>query len=188
MSNVCTYSLNFWSAGHLEFKFQVLGCRAQSHSVIFSHEILLLLNKLFVITSWHPCLKEMSEVVYVTIENPAFCLALQLSGVHFRGELQHVGHVCGQKIRCRLIRTREIGGCSIYSTDTWLKHIYTMFMCNFGQKIRNILGISFLILLTVSLIMQNILSNYYWSNWWQILPALQLTNAGYTHQVFRILC
>ena len=31
------------------------------------------------------------EVVYVTIGNLAFCLALYLTGVHFRGELQHVG-------------------------------------------------------------------------------------------------
>ena len=44
------------------------------------------------------------EVVYVTIGNPAFYLS-----VHFRGELQHVGHVGGQKIKCRPIRTREIG-------------------------------------------------------------------------------
>ena len=29
---------------------------------------------------------------------------------HFRGELQHVGHVGVQKIKCRPIRTREIGG------------------------------------------------------------------------------
>ena len=31
------------------------------------------------------------EVVYVTIGNPDFCLALYFTGVHFRGELQHVG-------------------------------------------------------------------------------------------------
>ena len=31
------------------------------------------------------------EVVYVTIGNLAFCLALYLTGIHFRGELQHVG-------------------------------------------------------------------------------------------------
>ena len=30
---------------------------------------------------------------YVTIGNSAFCLVLYLTGVHFRGELQHVGHV-----------------------------------------------------------------------------------------------
>ena len=39
------------------------------------------------------------EVVYVTIGNPAFCLALYLTGVHFRGELQHVGDVSEQKIK-----------------------------------------------------------------------------------------
>ena len=50
------------------------------------------------------------EVVYVTIANPAFCLALYLTGVHFQGELQQVGHVGGQRIKCRPIRTREMGG------------------------------------------------------------------------------
>ena len=39
------------------------------------------------------------EVVYVIIGNPAFCLALYLTGVHFRGELQHVGDVSEQKIK-----------------------------------------------------------------------------------------
>ena len=37
------------------------------------------------------------EVFYVTIGNPAFCLALYLTGVHFRGELQHIGHVGEEK-------------------------------------------------------------------------------------------
>ena len=41
----------------------------------------------------------------MTIGNPAFRLVLYLTGVHFRGELQHVGHVRG-----RPIRTQEIGG------------------------------------------------------------------------------
>ena len=49
------------------------------------------------------------EVVYETIGNPAFCLALYLTGVHFRGTLQLVGHVGGQKIKYRPIRTRKIG-------------------------------------------------------------------------------
>ena len=40
-----------------------------------------------------------SEVVYGTIGNPAFCLALYLTGVHFRGELQHVGDVSERKIK-----------------------------------------------------------------------------------------
>ena len=38
------------------------------------------------------------EVVNVIIGNPAFCLDLYLTGVHFRSELQHVGHVGEQKI------------------------------------------------------------------------------------------
>ena len=36
--------------------------------------------------------------------------ALYLTRVYFRGELQHVGHVGAQKIKCRPIRTQEIGG------------------------------------------------------------------------------
>ena len=44
----------------------------------------------------------------MTIGIPAFCLALYLTGVHFRGELQHVGDVNEQKIKCRPIRTLEI--------------------------------------------------------------------------------
>ena len=51
--------------------------------------------------------------VYVTIQHPAFCLFLYLTGVHFRGELQHGGDVTQQKLKCRPIRTREIGGASL---------------------------------------------------------------------------
>ena len=46
----------------------------------------------------------------MTIENLAFCLALYLTGVHFRGKLQYVGYVSEQKFKCQPIRTREIGG------------------------------------------------------------------------------
>ena len=38
------------------------------------------------------------EVGYVIIGNLAFCLAFYLTGVHFRGELQHVGHVGEQEL------------------------------------------------------------------------------------------
>ena len=58
----------------------------------------------------------------MTIGNPAFCLALYLTGVHFRGELQHIGHVGGQKIKCRPIRTREIGGARLQ------KELYTVYL------------------------------------------------------------
>ena len=46
----------------------------------------------------------------MTIGNPAFCLALYLTGVRFRGELQHVGHMSEQKRKCRPIGTRGIAG------------------------------------------------------------------------------
>ena len=36
-----------------------------------------------------------------------------LTDVYFRGELQHGGDVKKQKIKCRPIRTREIGGVSL---------------------------------------------------------------------------
>ena len=52
----------------------------------------------------------MLEVVYVSIGDPAFFLALYLTGVHFRGELRHVGDVSRQKFKCRPIRIREIAG------------------------------------------------------------------------------
>ena len=35
----------------------------------------------------------------MTIENPAFCLFLYLTGVHFRGELQHAGDVSEEKTK-----------------------------------------------------------------------------------------
>lgn len=46
----------------------------------------------------------------MTIGNPAFSLALNLTDVHFRGELQLVRGVSEQKINCQPMRTREIGG------------------------------------------------------------------------------
>ena len=47
--------------------------------------------------------------LYVKIGNPAFFLALYLTGVHFRSEFQHVGDVSKEKIKCRPIRTCKIG-------------------------------------------------------------------------------
>ena len=46
----------------------------------------------------------------MTIGNPAFCLLLYLTGVHFRAELQHGGHVGQQKIKYRPTRIPEIVG------------------------------------------------------------------------------
>ena len=37
------------------------------------------------------------KVGYVTIGNPGFYLALYLTGLHFRGELQHVSDVISKK-------------------------------------------------------------------------------------------
>ena len=59
--------------------------------------------------------KKLYKRVCVTIGNPAFCITLYLTGVHFRGEnvrqkLQHVGHVGQQKMKVSPIRTREIVG------------------------------------------------------------------------------
>ena len=44
-------------------------------------------------------IKVIFEGVYVTVANPTFCLFLYLTGVHFRGELQHVGDVSEQKMK-----------------------------------------------------------------------------------------
>ena len=46
----------------------------------------------------------------MTIGNPAFCLALYLTGVYFWGELQHFGDLSRQKIKGWPIRTRQIDG------------------------------------------------------------------------------
>ena len=46
----------------------------------------------------------------MTIGSPAFCLAIYLTGVHFRGELQYVGGVSNEKIKCQTIKTRVICG------------------------------------------------------------------------------
>ena len=63
------------------------------------------------------------EGVYVTIGSPAFCLFIYLDGVHFRGELQHVGDVSQYKIKCRPIRTQEIGGVSL-SDVLYVLHVF----------------------------------------------------------------
>ena len=50
------------------------------------------------------------EGVSVTIENPAFCLALHLTGVQFRSKLKHVGDVSERRVKYWPIRTWEAGG------------------------------------------------------------------------------
>ena len=49
----------------------------------------------------------------MTNGNPDFYFFLYLTGIHFRGKLQHGGDVSQQKIKCRPISTREISGVSI---------------------------------------------------------------------------
>ena len=66
--------------------------------------------KIYHYLSMFPPLNRVLEFVYVTTGNTAFRLALHLTGLHSRGELQHVRHVGEQKFICRPIRTREIVG------------------------------------------------------------------------------
>ena len=66
----------------------------------------------------------------MTIENPAFCLALYLARIHFRGELHHVGHVGWQKIKCRPIRTGEIG-CVRLQDELYVWFQFFSFNSNF---------------------------------------------------------
>ena len=49
----------------------------------------------------------------MTIGNPAFSLALYLTGVHFQDEFQHVGDVSEQNIKCQPIRTQVTGGARL---------------------------------------------------------------------------
>ena len=50
-----------------------------------------------------------TEVVYVIIGNRAFCLTLNLTGVHFGGELLHVRTISEQKLKFQPNRTQKIG-------------------------------------------------------------------------------
>ena len=49
----------------------------------------------------------------MTIGNPAFCLFLNLTGVHFQGELQHSGDVSQQKSSADQAELAKIGGVSL---------------------------------------------------------------------------
>ena len=66
----------------------------------------------------------------MTIGNPAFCLALYLTGVHFCGELQHVGDVSEQTIKCGPIRTQEIGGVRLQD-ELYERHQIKEYTCKF---------------------------------------------------------
>ena len=47
------------------------------------------------------------EHVCVTIVHPAFCVFLYLTGVHFRGKLQHSGDATQQKISKKSVSTNQ---------------------------------------------------------------------------------
>ena len=53
-------------------------------------------------------------LVYVTNCQPVFCLTFCLTGLHFRGELQHVGDITEQNFRYGPIRTLEITDIRLY--------------------------------------------------------------------------
>ena len=55
------------------------------------------------------------------LEIQFFCHFLYLTGVHFRGELQHGGDVSQQKIKYCPIRTGEMGGVSL-SDVLYVRH------------------------------------------------------------------
>ena len=86
----------------------------------FFLNLLVLPQVLFCLIHCHQGLNVDYEVVYLTTGSPAFCLALYLTGVHFRGELQPVGHVGGKKIKCRPIRTR---GIHVFLRNTSLRNM-----------------------------------------------------------------
>ena len=46
-------------------------------------------------------------------DNWKLSLPRLLTGVYFQGKLQHIGDVSEQKIKCRSLRTREIGGARL---------------------------------------------------------------------------
>ena len=73
------------------------------------------------------------EVVYVTIGNPAFCLALYLTGVHFRGELQQVF-----KIKCSPIRNQEIAAARLQEELYVIEHLRWLLPKKDGCRRRDI--------------------------------------------------
>ena len=70
----------------------------------------------------------------MAIENAAFCIALYLTVIHSRGESQHAGDVSEQKIKCRPIRARTIGGARL-SVELYAKIFRTA--CEFITDCQN---------------------------------------------------
>ena len=53
------------------------------------------------------------RVLMWQLETQLFVSFLYSTGVHFWGDLEHGGDVSEWKIKCRPVRTREIGGVSL---------------------------------------------------------------------------
>ena len=60
----------------------------------------------------------------MTIGNPAFCLALYLTGVHFRGKLHHLGQVGEQKNQVSTNQNSKSNWCQIVR-GTICKTVFT---------------------------------------------------------------
>ena len=74
----------------------------------------------------------------MTIGDPAFCLALYLTGVHFRGELQHVRHGGEQKIKCSPIRNQEIAAARLQEELYVIEHLRWLLPKKDGCRRRDI--------------------------------------------------
>ena len=70
------------------------------------------------------------EVVYVTIGGPAFCLALSLTAVHLRGELQRVGYVVSKKSSV----------CQSSSRNSWYQIVVSLVACLLSKWYKGIEG------------------------------------------------
>ena len=57
-----------------------------------------------------------------------------ISDVHFRGKLQHRGHVGEQKIKCQPIRARQISGLWLQDELYEVDHIPSNFLKAVFQK------------------------------------------------------
>ena len=60
----------------------------------------------------------------MAIGKPIFCLSVHLTGVHFRDELQHVGDVREQKIKCRSNQELENKWCQAFRRTDSLSEYY----------------------------------------------------------------
>ena len=69
------------------------------------------------------------EGVYVTIGNPAFCLFLYLTGIHFWGKLQHGGDVKKSSVDQSELEKWVLSHCQTYYMHTGAKPYRNMACC-----------------------------------------------------------